>query len=73
MANVATHIENAGFRAGLSNFFQSVGRGFTVYMERRSRTDQIAALNAKSDEELAKLGITRDAIPAYVFRDLFYV
>lgn len=73
MANVATHIESAGIRAGLANFFQSLGRGFTAYMERRSRADQIAVLNAKSDAELAKLGITRDGIPAYVFRDLFYV
>ncbi|WP_407495282.1 hypothetical protein [Pseudooceanicola sp. MF1-13] len=73
MANVATHIESAGVRAALSNFFDAVGRGLTTYMERRSRADQIAALNAKSDAELAKLGITRDGIPAYVFRDLFYV
>ncbi|WP_274377788.1 hypothetical protein [Pseudooceanicola batsensis] len=42
-------------------------------MERRSRTDQVQALMAKSDAELARLGITRDGIPAYVFRDLFYV
>jgi uncharacterized protein YjiS (DUF1127 family) len=73
MANAATHIESAGFRAGLSNFFHGLGQGFVAYMERRARTEQIAALNAKSDEELAKMGITRDTIPAYVFRDLFYV
>lgn len=73
MATATTHIADAGFRAGLSNFFQAFGRGMTAYMERRSRTDQIVALNAKSDAELAKMGITRDSIPAYVFRDLFYV
>ena len=73
MANVATHIEPAGIRASFAAFFQAFGRGVTAYMERRSRADQIAVLNAKSDAELAKLGITRDGIPAYVFRDLFYV
>lgn len=73
MANVTTHIADAGIRGGFYNFFQAFGRGVTAYMERRSRADQVAALNAKSDAELAKLGITRDGIPAYVFRDLFYV
>lgn len=38
-----------------------------------SRHSQIAALEAKSDEELAKLGITRDRIVHYVFRDLIWV
>lgn len=73
MANVTTHVADSGAFAGLNNFFAGLGRGLTAYMERRSRVDQIAALNAKSDAELAKLGITRDGIPAYVFRDLFYV
>ena len=73
MANVTTHVADAGFFAGLNNFFAGLGRGMTAYMERRSRADQTAALNAKSDAELSKLGITRDGIPAYVFRDLFYV
>lgn len=73
MANTTTHIADTGFRGALSGFFQAFGAAMTSYMESRSRADQIAALNAKSDEDLAKLGITRDGIPAYVFRDLFYV
>ncbi|EAQ05021.1 hypothetical protein OB2597_07045 [Pseudooceanicola batsensis HTCC2597] len=73
MANVTTHIADTGFRSSLSSMFGAIGRSMTAYMERRSRTDQVQALMAKSDAELARLGITRDGIPAYVFRDLFYV
>ncbi|MWD28735.1 hypothetical protein E0K89_014715 [Aquicoccus sp. SCR17] len=67
-----THSEG-GLRAALDGFFASLGQGMNAYLERRSRMDQINALNAKSDEELSRMGITRDGIPAYVFRDLFYV
>ena len=84
MANTTTHIADAGFRASVASFFAAFGRGMVTYMERdepagaqRSLdmfTDiKIARLNALSDAQLAKLGITRDTIPAYVFRDLFYV
>ena len=48
-------------------------KGRVAYMERRSRAAEIAALEAKSDAELAELGVKREQIPAYVFRDLFYV
>ena len=73
MANTTTHFADTGIRSGLSNFFAGIRTGMTAYMERRSRGDQIARLNALSDAELKKLGITRDTIPAYVFRDLFYI
>lgn len=73
MANVTTHIADTGLRSGIAHFFQSIGSAMVTYMERRSRADQIAKLNALSDEQLSKMGITRDGIPAYVFRDMFYV
>ncbi|MGI3163187.1 hypothetical protein [Pseudooceanicola sp. 200-1SW] len=74
MASVSSHVSApAGISAKLSGFFHSISLGLVAYMERRTRSEQIAALSAKSDAELAKLGITRDEIPAFVFRDLFYV
>ena len=73
MANTTTHIADSGIRSGLANFFAAFGAAMTTYMERRSRADQIARLNALTDEQLSTLGITRDGIPAYVFRDMFYV
>ena len=42
-------------------------------MDARSRQDKIAALEAKTDEELAQMGISRDRIVQHVFRDLISV
>lgn len=44
-------------------------RGADRYIEHHSRRAQIEALEAKSDEDLAKLGITRDRIVHHVFAD----
>ena len=60
-------------RHRLDAFFASVGQGFSSYVERRARIDQIERLNAKSDAELAQMGLTRDRIPQYVFRDLLHL
>jgi hypothetical protein len=60
-------------REKVDAFFASIGQGMNAYMERRSRMDQITRLEAKSDDELAKMGIQRDRIVQHVFRDLFYV
>jgi hypothetical protein len=38
-----------------------------------ARMHLIDRLNAMSDAQLAELKIERDNIPAYVFRDLYYV
>ena len=54
-------------------FLAALGRGLTAYADRKSRAGEIAALNAKTDEQLAAMGIRRDQIAVYVFRDLFYV
>ncbi|MBN2740510.1 MAG: hypothetical protein JXR35_06365 [Rhodobacteraceae bacterium] len=47
--------------------------GMANYMERQSRQHIIADLEAKSDAELTAMGITRDGILQYVFRDRFYI
>ena len=73
MANATTTITApSGFRDRMASFFAGLGDGFNAYIESRSRIHQIHKLNALSDEQLASLGITRDRITAYVFRDLFY-
>ena len=64
---------NMSIREKVDAFFASIGQGMNAYMERRSRMDQITRLEAKSDDELAKMGIQRDRIVQHVFRDLFYV
>lgn len=63
----------ARMMARVDAFFATLGQGMNAYMHRKSRMDEIMALNAKTDAELAALNITRDDIPRYVFRDTFYL
>jgi len=51
-------------------FWRRMAAGFGAYLERRSRIDRITALHAKTDGELAEMGLTRDRIAHHVFRDL---
>lgn len=60
-------------RSGFQRALRSIANGFENYARNRSRVDQIARLEAKTDEELAEMGINRDQIAYHVFRDLFYV
>lgn len=52
-------------------FFASLGQGVNAARLRDARMPALRALDAKSDEELLRLGLKRDRIPAHVFRDLF--
>lgn len=40
---------------------------------RAGRRRQIEALQAKSDADLAEMGIARDRIAHHVFKDLYYI
>lgn len=42
-------------------------------LEAQSRQDQIGQLAAKSDEDLAKMGLSRDRIVHHVFRDIIHL
>ena len=58
--------------ASIKNFFAMVGEAMTLSAAAEVRLRRIEALNAKSDAELAEMGLRRQDIPAYVFRDLMY-
>jgi uncharacterized protein YjiS (DUF1127 family) len=66
------HAANRGVRARLAGFLASLARAFEAHAYAASRRDQIEALEAKSDAELAEIGIHRGQIAQYVYRDLFY-
>jgi uncharacterized protein YjiS (DUF1127 family) len=69
-----THSDSrARLMARVDAFFAGLGQGMNAYILCKSRMADIVALNAKTDAELAALGITRDDIPRHVFRDMFYV
>lgn len=60
-------------RAHMDGFAGRIGRSMDRYFEVRSRRDQVEALEAKSDEELSRMGLTRDRIVAHVFRDVLWL
>ena len=53
------------FKAGVAEVCEQHGR-------RQSRRAEIEALEAKTDSELERLGISRAYIAYHVFRDKFY-
>ena len=74
MTTLTTDIRAAdrGLRARFSGFLASLARAFEAHAYAASRRDQIETLQAKSDAELAEIGIKREEIVHYVYRDLFY-
>ncbi|MFU8882890.1 MAG: hypothetical protein ACNA7Q_11015 [Rhodobacterales bacterium] len=72
MSSNTTNITIAQGIIGWANFTAWFNRAFNAYVARRARTDQIQALEALSDAELAQIGIRRDQIVQYVFRDLYW-
>jgi hypothetical protein len=57
--------------ARLDRYFVELGQGVNARGLVRERHDLLLWLNARSDGELARMGLTRDGIPTHVFRDLF--
>lgn len=58
--------------AAIASIANSVFDSFVRAAEASSRSQQIEALHAKSDAELAKMGIKRENIAHHVFNDLYY-
>ena len=71
--NISTTAGSGAFGLSLKKFFSGIVDGYEAYALRHSRADEIAALEAKSDAELAQMGIKRDEIAIHVFRGLFYI
>ena len=65
--------ENRRLMARVDAFFATIATGFNAYVERMARLPELKRLDAKSDAELARMGLTRETIPQYVFRDLYHV
>ena len=63
----------AGARVQLDRFFSCIGQGFNAYLESQGRVEEIERLSCKSDKELAAMGLSREDVPRYVFRDLIHI
>lgn len=74
MAHVTTDIRISEPRPGLgARILAAMARGIEAQGRIASRRAAIEALEAKSDAELAAMGLRRADIPRHVFRDLFYI
>ncbi|MGB0498400.1 MAG: hypothetical protein ACPGID_08675 [Rubricella sp.] len=66
-----THIRiTPSLQSRIDAFFGTIGFGCNPYEMRMARWRELHALDAKSDAELALMGLSRADIPAHVFRDL---
>lgn len=73
MAFYTTQIDIAPAKRGIfKSIIAMLAAGMATQSYQMSRRAQIEALEAKSDEELAEMGLRRDEIAYHVFRDLFY-
>ena len=60
-----------GLEARLDAYFLAMGLGLNTHLLRQERREILLWLYAKSDADLALMGLARPDIPAFVFRDLF--
>ena len=68
--NVQLRLGHTALSSRIDRFLVDRGLGFNPYALRRARLRDIIELEVQSDRELAALGLTRDQILPYVFRDL---
>ncbi|KKL17605.1 hypothetical protein LCGC14_2483900 [marine sediment metagenome] len=72
MAYITTR-PTQGFSNPLRGIGQRIANGFRAVIVANSRVAQVEALNAKSDEQLAQMGLRREDIVRHVFRDTMYL
>ncbi|MFV0361414.1 hypothetical protein [Tropicimonas sp.] len=75
MATQTTQFEppSGAIQPWSGHIFSILGKALIEAIERLSRADQVRRLDAKSDDELAEMGISRDKIVQHVFRDRLYL
>ena len=73
-AHVGTTLRNAATSVGhgISAFLATLGQVVEINSTAHIRLARVERLQAKTDAELATLGIKRDQIVHHVFKDLFY-
>ena len=73
MAYITSTTLTDGLRARIGRLWARFTDWAENHAELRARIDRIAELDALSDAELARRGLTRDQIATHVFRDrMFY-
>jgi len=63
---------NPGVFARFGHWIAKLGEASYIARGMEARVERLHTLQLKSDAELAEMGLRRDELPAYVFRDLMY-
>lgn len=61
-----------GIFARFGRWITQLGEASYIARGMEARVERLHKLQLKSDAELAEIGLRRDELPAYVFRDLMY-
>ncbi|MCK0101736.1 hypothetical protein ACFFUT_16655 [Pseudohalocynthiibacter aestuariivivens] len=72
MATTQTFTRGSISSSWIGRVFSSIGGAIVSSMEKKSRQQIVQILQAKSDAELAQMGLKRDDIIRHVFSDMFY-
>lgn len=59
--------------AAIGDFFMSLFNAVDLAASANARVVTMERLNAKSDAELAKMGLRREDIARHVFRDIYHL
>jgi len=57
----------------VGDFFMSLFNSIDLAASANARIAQMEKLNAKSDEDLQKMGLRREDIARHVFRDIYHI
>jgi len=61
------------FLSSIGDFFMSMFKAPALLAATNARVAMMDKLNAKSDAELAKMGLRREDIARHVFRDIYHL
>ncbi|WP_306045471.1 DUF1127 domain-containing protein [Nioella sp. MMSF_3534] len=73
MATIALSPAATGTASPIRSVFAALMRVFSAYDAAQSRANQVQRLNGMTDAELARIGLRREDIARYVFRDILYI
>ncbi|SDW95498.1 hypothetical protein [Litoreibacter albidus] len=68
-----THAQPTSLFARIGDFFMAMFNSIDLAASANARIAQMEKLNAKSDEELSAMGMRREDIARYVFRDIYHI
>lgn len=73
MATLALSPAATGTTSLFHTLFAAIKRALSSYDAAQSRANEVRRLEGMTDAELARIGLRREQIARYVFRDILYI